>query len=426
MEKDSHRPTRPPERILHSALAVIAITTFSACSQPPENPSSVAIPTAVTGNSAQFPNIKDRPLTNQTLVPTPTPIPRPTEKPTPTPTIKKETSSSNISSPEKGIINPIILLPIKVEEKNVSPGWKSVSMGFVAENRSNKTMLILLDPYNFGDSVLKSQEGFSYKNTDHFSDNGICFGSFASPYEETTVQKLRSSLSPELLKIISKGPGFHEFNSIPPHFRTRGIFRISVNGVCNEKSVNFTVGEKTSGYKLNVPNFPEIDLHKDAISLDQLKFPTDRPDSDFKNPGTTISIPGKGSVTFEGVVGKTPNVDYSLYTLPIEKRGTMVKLRFRFHNDNIGYGQQFNLATKLFGDDGILYTTTSMSESLIKAFPNQPLYWDGYFVQAYEVAPGNDATVEVSILTSYNVKGGKLAVSGDINEIFNLQLPTPR
>lgn len=355
--------------------------------------------------------VNEKPVGAET--PKPIPTPRPTEKPTP-------------ASPEKETVNPIVLLPIKVEEKNLSPGWKFVSVkGFVVENKSNKIMLIPLNNSAFSKSVLKSQEGFAYKNPDNKADWN-CFGSSGGFNDRETLAQAQQKISPDLLRILKTEDNavnpYYILNSLPPHFRVRGSFNYNTRGnisaddiqLC-KKGLKFIAGEKTSGYRLNVPNFPEISLQNDTSSVDQLKFPTDRPDSDFKNPSTTINIPGKGSVAFEGAVSRT-----SIAPFTAELPGTKVKVRFRFHNDSIGYDQKFMLTIKLFGDDGILYT--AMDDRAMNMFPTQPLYWDGYPIYTY-VPPSNDQIQEVDIVVSSTLKSGKLMVSGDINEIFNLTLP---
>lgn len=446
---ESHKQIPLKGKIARIGLAPLTIATvaLSGCSQEPTTPQ---VPIDANVSSAQFPNIKDRPLTNQTLIPTP----RSTEKPTPTPIAKKENPLFIPTSPEKEIANPIILLPVVISEETTpdfkareyltkkgeyvsvpESGWKYVYSEFIVENRGNKTMLVTLNRGSLKNSVLRSQDGFEYRNPINLDSQ------IPDPNDYTRLEdrnllnwKLRptnTSFGDFFSSDIFSSPASSIFNSLPPGFRVKGVFNSllgspMINFSPNDTEmyisrVTFRVGEKTSGYRLNVPNLPEIDLRKGIASLSQLKFPTDRPDSDFKNPGTTINIPDKGSVTFEGIVDRTPYVKNSFLKLPNKNPGTEAKIKFRFHNGSIGYAQSFKLRAKIFGDDGILYTL--LTQDAMKEFPNQPLYWDGYLVSAREVPPGNDRIEEVDIIISSGLKNGKLVVSGDINEIFNLSLP---
>lgn len=347
------------------------------------------------------------------------------EKPVVTETPKPAPSPAQ-ESKEKEPIFPLVLLPIHISEEQTpdfkvtkkfreenpwyrsfgkkplkpQPGWKYIYVEFAIENKGNNTKVVSLDRRSLFASKIRTKEGFEYTNPIEFGYSGIVI--------------------PD--RIFSPTNTYFNQNALPPGFRIVGVYNDLLwayppapepdlkEGLINR--VSFAVGEKTTDYKLSIPGFPELDLTKDAVDMRSLKLPTDRPDSDFKNPGATINIPGKGSVTFEGAVSRTP----------IQKPGTKVNIRFRFHNNSIGYGQNFNLTTKLFGDDGILYTTSYNADAAMKIFPNQPLSWDGYIFGPY-VPPGNTETQEVGIVISSSLKSGKLVVSGDINEIFNLNLP---
>lgn len=335
-------------------------------------------------------------------------------------------------SKEKEPIHPLVLLPIKITESKhldfsfsdyvrledfyrnpesiraPQPGWKYVYVELAVENKGSRNTLVRLDLFN--QAVLHDKDGFQYK----------------SPQPSLTFELTRSYFG------TGYQVGIHE--NLPPGFRVIGVFSESAHpDVPNDKTsltskVTFKVGEQTSGYKLKIPQFPEVNLDT-PVKTESLRFPTDRPDSEFKELGTTINIPGKGRFTVEGVIDRrlfNPKTAWRGWQKEIPNAGSKVKLRLRFHNDSKGYGQTFNIVMGLFGEDGILYTSSKQDGQIQKIFPNNPLFWSGYFVTSGEIAPGQDRTVDQEITTSSRIKSGKLVVAGDINEIFNVRLPLPR
>lgn len=106
----------PVEKAMRTGFATLAIATpifLGGCSQEPTPPQ---VPVGVSGNSAQFPNRNDRPLANQTLIPTP----KPTEKPTPVKEQPKETFNEALKySSELGY--SMLALPGEWKKIRLSP-----------------------------------------------------------------------------------------------------------------------------------------------------------------------------------------------------------------------------------------------------------------------------------------------------------------
>lgn len=371
-------------------------------------------------------------------------------RPTILPTSTKLVPTPTQEAKEKESISSLALFPIRIEEASTADkfnggkgypyekelpesGWKYVYTEFGIENRSNKAALVMLNTLALRKSILRTKEGFQYAgpiDVGHYPEGNL-----------TTSTYFGSGLT-------DRSGGLEEimFNNLPPGFRALGVFSglsESNNIKLSANRITFKVGEKTSGYRLllgtppiseydylshpNLPRavpFPELDITNGVIDTASLKFPTNRPDSEFKNLGTVINVPSKGSVLVERVMDRTFQRSDEGNVLS----NSITTIRFRFHNESAGYGQKFNLAVRFFGNDGILYTKhiASTDLSMVYAFPEQFLYWDGYPVLSNEVPPGADKIIDFKINTSSTVKNGKLAVSGDINEIFNLELPTPR
>lgn len=358
-----------------------------------------------------------------------TPIPAPTSAHA---SASRSTSSSNVTTPLVGFVTKVIESPMPLlisgaPDPNGKPeqGWKYVQISLGLENRSNRLLLPDFDAHAVANSILSVAEGFVY----HPVDSQSSFGGNAP-------------------------------NSIPAGFRVKASYNAGIGDNWQSdrpddlssivSKLTFKVGETThisrlqtgasqyldpsrygSAYKTLLTQLPNIDFSQGPADDTNLKYPTDRPDTDFRELGTTITVPQKGSVTFQGISART------VWPLTSVNPGSLVKIRIRFHNDSAGYGQSFNFKVKFFGDDGVLYTyNRSSGYGPDVPLPSaHPEYWDGFTVTSGdadndapsmsegEVPPSADKVVDAPIRVSSTVRSGKLMVSGDINEIFNVTLP---
>lgn len=456
-EKVRGKPSR--RVLLATAGSLIAAPFLAACARQPATPDAQA--TKISAQETTIAQLRANAPT-ATRIPTPTLIPFFGPTPTksepriaPTAAPARPTTRPAQEAKEKEPTASLGLIPTKISEERTSdfkarefldkngkkdylykpePGWKYVYTEFAVENKSSKTQLVGLSIDNLNRAILRTKDGFQYDRPVHYDVHGTPTAGVFDP-TSTYFGFTRGGF-----------PGINIFQSLPPGFRVQGVYNDATSPFTHPSSddpealfnrVCIRVGEQTSGYFLTIPpaspnmlrdlptiepgSFPQIDLTNGLVDVKSLKFPTDRPDSEFKDLGTTISIPGKGSLTIE----KMPNEKFN--------EGKLVKFKVRFHNDSKGYGQVFKVTMKLFGNDGILYTK-SESDAL-RASPDNQLYWDGVFVSSGEIPPGGDTfwvgKAEGSWSGKSNIygpafpvspafNGGKLMVSGDINEIFNV------
>ncbi|MBI4059280.1 hypothetical protein HY404_03520 [Candidatus Microgenomates bacterium] len=254
------------------------------------------------------------------------------------------------------------------EDKTQEEGWKWVTLLYGFENTGKDTVsLVSLSLANstIGPVQVLTQEGFQYS----------C-GSFGSDIGQV---------------------------SIPPKFRLIGTWHYGAYGGVNEASfgqTNCRISGKTTPTILQVPNFTEIDFKKGLVDINSFKFPTDLPDSSFKElVGTSFSTPNKGRIDFLEVQQKLrPSNDGKID----------ITLKLRFKNDNIGDNQTFNLLFPgIFATDGIFYETSTASAYR-------------YEYLNITVPPGGTKEGEVKLYMPRPVEG-KLIVDGDLKEIFNLR-----
>lgn len=449
--KTGRSPVLSRRRVLGLGVSLAApvIPALIACNRPPATPDARATITAQETKIAQLTTPPpDKPQT--IFAPTAVPI-APTARPAgpaqenkekePTasleilPTRVAETKTFNFKLSDDPTRYPDIS-----RDDNAKPGWKYVYAEFAVENKGSRPMLVMLDYSNLEHATLQTSDGFKYEKPE-------------------PPPKTYTRLGLELLNVGQRGLAKFTrtvYQSLPPGFRTRGA--VVDRGVGNYSlarfglpvpndtiaflnRITFLAGEQTSGYKLsvaptlkfyedprlyNLVQFPEVDLSKGVVDAGSLKFPTSLPDSYFKNLGTPVSAPDKGPITIEKIVERTVVSYYRTYGQDekIKDAATSVKIRINFRNENKGHDKRFNITMKLFGEDGMLYTNAT--EEAILAFPENPLYWGGFFVSSDELGPGQSRTIDADIKTSLTVKRGKLVVTGDINAIYNIELPDPQ
>ncbi len=321
-----------------------------------------------------------------------------------------------------GKVQPSLANPRDVLNFPADSGWKYFYLEFAVENKSNGLQLIAFGDGSYDKVLLVMKEGFNYQPLLGTStDRSIPFSQVNMIARATVEQK------PVLIPI-----------SLPPGFRVRGVGNDltvqranSLGRVSPVNRLAFKVGKDTVPQKLvispvtippmdqaqgfpgslPIAGFQEPDLSKGPLNPDTVKYPTERPDSEFKNIGDTVEVPDRGSITIEAARKVQ------------RQNATQIELKFRFHNSNKGYTKSFNLVMKFFGDDGILYTEAAEKSQEKVAFRSQPVTWDGYFVSTAEIAPNTDLVTERYVPGAPpTLKGGKLMVSGDMNEIFNVQL----
>lgn len=236
-------------------------------------------------------------------------------------------------------------------------------------------------------------------------------------------------------------------NILPPGFRARGIVTNDIRSLDGKKvpkevfynpyythpddaalkkaQFMFYLKNQAVPVRLKTPA-GEIDLQKKPTGTDQLKFPTDKPDSNFNELGSAISIPGKGPISIE-IAERKPL--YRLYTRegessrpPDEKIGNTIVFKAFFRNDSKDAQRKVDLVVRFFGEDGILYTAYNQESERI--FPTKPSIGDGYLTRVF-ASPSQRQSANVELVISSSVRRGKLVVSGEIDAIFNVDLPFP-
>lgn len=318
------------------------------------------------------------------------------------------------------------------EQRIAKPGWNYVYAEFAVDNKKPTPQLIMLDSINLEEgAVLHTHDGFTYKpekppkTSAYFGHRVGGFGGALGGSVRTVYQTLPPGFR-ALGAVIDRGAVTRFPDLWYPNNTTAFVNRVA-----------FLAGEQTSGFKLKITPqlkpyedrrlfkpapFSEIDLGK-ATDLKSLRFPTSRPDSEFKNLGTPVNAPGKGSMTIEKALERKdwPYRRYYGDDSTVKGAASRVRMSVNFRNENKGYAKKFNVVMMLFGDDGMIYTNAT--EEAVVAFPEQPQYWGGFFLSSKDIGPGQSQTLQADLFTSLTVKRGKLVVAGDINEIFNIELP---
>jgi len=247
------------------------------------------------------------------------------------------------------------------------PGWKFLNISIAFENPTKD--FVGMSPSDSLPSIkVKTEQGYSYEldEVDPLGWNAI----LPFPFEGRAVD-LR----------------------IPGGFRITGErYRVPVTDDYFELRYyfRFKVAEKSSGYKLLVAGFPEIDLSRQNK---ELAFPTDLPESSFYKLGEQLAIQDKGSISI---------IDFKR-----DSNSNEAVLKIKYINASEGYQQKFNLAYSIIGNDGIL------SFSSGKDFP--------FDYTAITVGPGQKVEAEERFFLPSYVNNAKLIITGDIEVVVNLE-----
>lgn len=247
--------------------------------------------------------------------------------------------------------------PTRSEEASPKPeeGWKWVSVLYGVENSASQSHAVP----KFS-ATLVTNEGFEYKQNEDISD-GV------------------------------------DLVVLPPHFRTIGVWSFGGYGELNAARFAqrlFKIAEKTTPSKLKITGFPDVDLTRGIVDVKNLKFPTDRLDSDFEKFGTEISVGNKGKIAFVDVNEVPKPGSYN-------KNGMGIVLRLGITNASLGGNTTFSLNFPgIFSNDGIFYQSG----------------------ERLNVSVGPGLSKEYQLVLWMPQKGvqGKLPVAGDVTKIFNL------
>ncbi|MDO8504024.1 MAG: hypothetical protein Q7S60_05075 [bacterium] len=290
------------------------------------------------------------------------------------------------------------IFPVKVQISEESPdgvnrgteygvhrskeeGWKWVVVQLGFENAGRQGVLAGLTREEMKSMTVQTHEGFQYGNTGFaFSPlNHACSRGFTVRIDE---MGQRSALG----DTDRTSDGTYE---LPPGFKITGY--VSHGQEYPAFQACFKVAQNTSGYRLVVPGFPEIDLEKELTAAGQMKFPTDHPDSDFKELGETITIPGQGKMTL----------------LEFRRDGYKV----RFENESQGYAASLTFGYTVVDTQGVWWTHGRWSPTSVMA------------PDVMTVGPGLSEEFVKTFKSplSQTIRGGKLLCGGNINQIFNLR-----
>lgn len=279
-------------------------------------------------------------------------------------------------------------VPAGTNRKKTEEGWKWVLIELGFENVGTDPLDAVpagLTRDQFQKAKLLTSEGFLYELYDRGNHTGYC--------SHLGLSELTSS--PE------KTPRAYAIEEgLPQAFRMRGVYWSGTpfGGIYSPR-LCFKVAEKTSVYRLQVPGFSAINLEENYKRVQSLSFPTDRPESDYKELSGSFSIPNKGTLTFLGIqrvrvagwVGKAGDDDR-----PREIEG--LKIRARFDNASLGYNQDFSVGLKIFDNAGVLYPS------------------------GLSVTVGPGLSKETAAIIPARLTSGKIVATGDLNDIFNLNL----
>lgn len=328
-----------------------------------------------------------------TLEPTRTPYPSPQTLPGGPRTVEKPKSASEPRREERKEVLPtrdIRIQPVAIEEiaegVGLSEGWKWVLVYLLVENTGqNYTKLPKIK------GTLKTKEGPSYEVVDVPS----FYISMLNEPGHTAKQKESGQ------KLISD----YDQIQIPPGFRFMG-FNTTLDKM---ETVVFLaagakVGVKTSAFSIEIPGYQKIDLSGvrqlpkkwmwGEVLNAGVKFPTDKPDSEFQDFGKILQISPHGEIT--------PRVKHA--------NQAFVRLSIDAVNKNIGYDQPLSLkCIGVFSDNGILYPNFDPPTN-------------------YKIGPGVTKTQEFGFSLEYgfsNLPKSKstklvLSINGEV-KIFNFE-----
>jgi len=249
----------------------------------------------------------------------------------------------------------------EIYEAEAESGWKYVNVQLGLKNNTGEFVDINDMKFleNKEEIKIKTEQGWTYSLSEHFNDN--FFPLLGDKFESN----------------LYKIPG--NFVVIGSYFHTASI---------GYYYLRFKVAEKSSGYKLILPGYPDIDLNK---SNKEIILPTDLPDSSFNNVGDKLAITDKGYLVIENFIVN-----------PISDE---VTIDATLSNASEGYDQEFNINFFLIGNDGILRASQSYKERYI----NSPI----------KVGPGQNFSMHETFSINKELKNLMLIITGDIDAVIN-------
>lgn len=260
-------------------------------------------------------------------------------------------------------------------------GWQSIRTQIVVENTSSN-----YQSFSVGNGTISTAEGLRYN--------------YATSIREGA-------------------PGTFE---LPPGFRMQGWKSIWLGNKWEQKLLEFVfkVPKTTSGYQIQSRNTNVVAAGGETINPETLKYPTERPDSDFREIGTTITTRRGGKVTIlEFVRDDDATREYQAGPSRYRAPDTLLyRVKVRFQNTNIGGDEQFKIKFgNLWGNDGFVYGFSSVWYKISRGLNS---------IASTEIStlvgPGLQKDVEAFVEVHTALSGGKLKITGDIDEIFNLRL----
>ena len=261
------------------------------------------------------------------------------------------------------------------------PGWKFVNIRLAFENPSAN--FVTVKPWsNLPDIKLKTEQGWFYELDTSFL-GGV--DSVFLPFWQCYTNNTNTNISGRF--------------QIPGNFRISGdkLFGLYAFDYDDRESyyLIFRASEKSSGYTLLIPGYPDIKLKS---NLTEIVFPTTLPNSSFRTIGDTVNIPNKGNIKISGF---TRNNDSDSASLQVE-----------LSNTSEGYDQEFNLGFIFVGDDGIF--RCQGSDKIFGIIPDLDL------PESIVVGPGQTNNLKINVHIPNDVKNIKLTVTGDISDVINL------
>lgn len=307
-----------------------------------------------------------------------------------------QSSSENISTTQN-----LNIIPMEFTETLISEETPFPAKGVSQDHLFDKT----------------AEPGWKYVNIrlafENSSDNFIDIYSWESLSGIKLLTEQDWSYDLDMLKSIGKDaflPFYQfEFKIDTDRFKIPGGFRIAGDNLfenfprdkwCESYYLRFKVAEKSSGYTLIIPGYPDTKI---TNNLNSIVFPTTLPNSSFRAIGETLNIPEKGNLKI---------LDFSR-----DPDSSMANLTSELFNASGGYNQEFNLGFIFVGDDGIFRCQEFIWEragtedvSLFRLALPGPI----------TLGPEQTEILKANTYIPSNVKNIKLIITGDMNAVVNL------
>jgi hypothetical protein len=308
----------------------------------------------------------------------------------------------------------LYLLPFQVEYDLTDPdnlnkypaeqGWRWIRVESGIENRGNQPLELSENETGYR-PVIRTAEGYEY----------------GSNYDNQYVGIMN---------------WFEPVVGLPPGFRCKGVI---ASGYGNDEvpcgdvtsmeellgafspigSWVFKVAQNTSGYRFSLPGFPELNLDEEIAKNSGLKYPTDRPDSDFPDiDGSSFTI-GDGPIrlTF-GPLKREPDLAGTGMVLgegPFLSGLQYYSFDIESENLDAGYEHSFFFQMRSLADDGVV-----CYNSLVREL-DEAVYVKDVCLQV-PLGPGISTKSSLLLAFPASVASAKLILTGDVNEVFNCHL----